>query len=152
MNERWSRRVVMAACLALWALASVAAGTGMRQIAGDIVVYFGVLPADMIRGHPPEHPESDMHGGVPPGESHLMVALFERASSQRIADAEVWATVSGEGMDRMRKPLEPMTIAGARTFGNYFMLLGPGPYRIDVEIRRPGASQPVRATFRWARS
>jgi hypothetical protein len=142
----------MAACLALLAPALTAAEPGMRQVVGGIVIYFGILPGDMIRGHPPGHPEGGMHGGVPPGESHLMVALFERAGGARITDAVVQATVSGKGTERLRKPLEPMTIAGSRTYGNYFKLLGPGPYRIDIEIRLPGVSEPLRTAFRWARS
>lgn len=151
MHRRWLSRIA-AGCLAALAAPAVAAETGSRQVVGDVVIYFGVLPGYMVRGHPPEHPESAMHGGAAPGESHVMIALFERASGKRIADAAVEARVSGKGMERVKKPLEPMTIAGALAYGNYFALLGPGPYRIEVEVRRPGAAKPLRATFHWARS
>lgn len=150
--RRRSLTWIAAGCLVALAAPAVAAETDSRQVAGDVVIYLGVLPGYMVRGHPPEHPESAMHGGVPAGESHVMVALFERASGRRIADAAVQAAISGKGMERVKKPLEPMTIAGALAYGNYFALLGPGPYRIEVEIRRPGAAQPLRATFQWARS
>jgi hypothetical protein len=132
-------------------MAAAAAETDSRQVVGDVVVYLGVLPGYMVRGHPPEHPESAMHGGAPAGESHVMVALFERASGKRITDATVQAKISGKGMEPVQKRLEAMTVAGALTYGNYFALLGPGPYRIEIEVRPPAAAKPIRATFRWAR-
>lgn len=129
-----------------------AAESSYRQIVDGIAVYFGIVPAELVRGHPPEHSEGQMHGGAPAGENHIMVALFERASGQRITDAEVTAAVSGKGMKRLSKRLDPMTVAGVLTYGSYFAMLGTGPYRIEVEIRRPGAARALRASFTWARS
>lgn len=151
MSKHWAVWIAAIGIIALVPMAMAANG-GMRQVSGDIVIYLGVLPADMIRGHPPESPEGGMHGGAAPGESHVMVALFERASGRRIVDALVQAKISGKGMERVQKPLEAMTVAGALAYGNYFALLGPGPYRIEVEIRLPGAAKPLRATFQWGRS
>jgi hypothetical protein len=151
MYRRWLSWIT-AGWLAAFAPLAMPADAGPRQVVGDVVIYLGVLPADMVRGHPPEHPEGVMHGGAPAGESHVMVALFERASGRRITDAAVEAAVSGKGMERSRKSLEPMTVAGALTYGNYFTLLGPGPYRIEIEIRVAGLVKPVRATFFWARA
>jgi hypothetical protein len=145
------------ACLAagiagLTAVAVQAVDARMHQVVDGVEVYFGIVPAQLVRGHPPEHPEGEMHGGVPVGENHILVALFERASGQRITDAEVTAAVSGKGMKRLNKRLEPMTVAGALTYGNYFAMPGTGPYRIEVEIRRPGVARALRASFTWARS
>jgi hypothetical protein len=136
----------------LMAVAVQGADARMHQVVDGVEVYFGIVPAQLVRGHPKEHPEGEMHGGVSAGENHIMVALFERASGQRITDAEVTAAVSGKGMKRLRKRLEPMTVAGAQTYGNYFAMPGAGPYRIEVEIRRPGAARALRASFTWARS
>lgn len=151
MATRWVGWVV-AGWLVACAMVATAAERDTRQIVGNVVIYLGVLPGYMVRGHPPGHPEGQMHGGVPAGESHVMVALFERASGKRITDATVEASISGKGMERVQKRLEAMTIAGALAYGNYFALLGPGPYRIELEIRLPAAAKPVRATFRWARA
>ena len=142
---------------ALWVLSLIAVGaaaaaeTGNRQVVDGVAVYFGLMPGELVRGHPRQHPESGMHGGVPVGESHLLVALFDDKTGKRIDGAEVTATVTGPERLKLRKTLEPMTVAGAVTYGNYFSLTGPGPYRIAVRARLPDARE-VTATFTWARS
>jgi hypothetical protein len=142
-----------------WLLASLllvvsatAAVDGYRQVVDGVAIYFGVVPAELVRGHPPEHPEGQMHGGVPVGENHIMVALFEDKTGKRITRAEVTATITGPGNFKAEKKLEPMIIAGAATFGNYFTMSGPGPYRIAVRIRTPVIGHDIEATFTWARS
>ena len=145
-RPRW-----LLAGLLLLVPAIVAAG-GYRQVVGGVAVYFGMMPAELVRGHPQEHPEGQMHGGVPVGENHIMVALFEGKTGKRITRAEVTATITGPGNFKAEKKLEPMIIAGAATFGNYFNMLGPGPYRIALRIRTPGIGHDIEATFTWARS
>src|SRR5574341_26364 len=122
---------------------------GLHQTAGGVSVYLGVAPAQTIRGHEPGHPERLMHGGVPKGKHsyHVMVALFDEASGQRIADAKVRARVAEVGLAGQDKALEPMVIAGSASFGNYFTMAAPGPYQIAVSIRRPGAARPVEVQF-----
>ena len=61
------------------------------QVVDGVAVYFGMIPAELVRGHPREHPEGVMHGGVPVGESHLTVAVFDDKTGRRISDAEVTA-------------------------------------------------------------
>ena len=133
-------------------VSATAAVDGYRQVVDGVAVYFGVMPAELVRGHPREHPESEMHGGVPVGENHITVALFEDKTGKRIARAEVTATITGPGNFKAEKKLEPMIIAGAATFGNYFTMPGPGPYRIAVRIRTPGIGHDIEVTFTWARS
>ena len=145
-RPRW-----LLAGLLLLVPAIVAAG-GYRQVVDGVTIYFGVLPAELVRGHPREHPESGMHGGVPAGENHLVIALFEDKTGKRITDAEITATIMGPDRFKLEKKLEPMIIAGAATFGNYFNMLGPGPYRIALRIRTPGIGHDIEATFTWARS
>lgn len=134
------------------AVAAPAADTAYRRVVDGVAIYFGILPAELVRGHPQEHPEGQMHGGVPVGENHIMVALFEDKTGKRITRAEVTATITGPGNFKAEKKLEPMVIAGATTYGNYFSMLGPGPYRIVVRIRVPGAGRDIEAVFTWARS
>ena len=45
-----------------------------------------------------------------------------------------------------------MVIADGMTYGNYFYMPGPGPYRIQLSIRLPGAHEALRTSFTWARS
>jgi len=123
-----------------------------RQVVDGVAIYFGIMPAQLVRGHPPEHPEGQMHGGAPAGENHIMVALFNAQSGERATGAEISATVTGPGRYKAEKRLEPMVIAGGLSFGNYFYMPGPGPYRIKLSIRLPSAARAIRATFTWARS
>ena len=54
----------------------------------------------MILGHPQERAEREIHGSVPGGthRDHLIVALFDDATGQRIAEAQVTATVKEIGL------------------------------------------------------
>ncbi|MFZ5557468.1 MAG: hypothetical protein ACOZDY_12235 [Pseudomonadota bacterium] len=45
------------------------------------------------------------------------------------------------------KTLEPMPVAGAATFGQYFAMPGHGPYLVTLQILRPGADAPVEVRF-----
>lgn len=134
------------------AISSAGHAASYQQVVDGIAIYFGMVPAELVRGHPREHPESGMHGGAPVGESHLMVALFDAKTGNRITEARIVANVTGDAGAKLEKRLEPMTVAGALTFGNYFYLSGSGPYRIDLQILLPGRSTPVRARFEWGRS
>lgn len=54
-----------------------------------------------------------------------MVAIFESASDKRITDAGVVARIAEPGIAPVQKQLQPMVIAGAMSFGNYFPMRGP---------------------------
>jgi hypothetical protein len=136
----------------LLVVSATAAESSYRQIVDGVAVYFGMMPAELVRGHPQEHPEGQMHGGTPVGENHIMVALFEDKTGKRITRAEVTATITGPGNFKAEKKLEPMIIAGAASYGNYFNMPGPGPYRIALRIRTADIGHDIEATFTWARS
>ena len=141
------------ACVVLGVAAVVpAADTAYHRVVDGVAIYFGLLPAELVRGHPPEHPEGQMHGGVPVGENHILVALFEDKTGKRLTSAEISARITGDRGFDVRKKLESMEIAGNVSYGNYFSMPGAGPYHIEVRIRLPGAARERRATFTWARS
>ena len=122
----------------------------VRQATGRIVFHYGVVPAQVVLAHPDQHPERKMHGGTAPkGASHLVVALFDAAKGERIADAEVTATVTLLGGASVTRRLEPMSIANQPSFGGFFSLGAPGVYRLRFEARRPGARQPDSAEFEY---
>jgi hypothetical protein len=120
--------------------------------AGGFAIYIGILPAQVVQGHAPEHPEGKMHGGAPSGrhQYHVMVAVFDAASGARVEDAHVTAKVGEPGLVPVEKRLEPMPIAGAMSYGNYFPMSAPGPYRIDVRVARPGPVRTVDASFTYS--
>jgi hypothetical protein len=148
-----------ARCLGHWLFVSaslliqapVAAGAQPVK-ANGLEIFYGVIPAEVILGHPADHEERKMHGGPPtgPGQHHLIVSLFDARTGQRVTDAKIVGTVSERGLAPQRKPLESMTFAGTITYGNYFRMPPPGPYRIEVEIRRSGSTGPVKTSFEYS--
>ncbi|WP_297185406.1 hypothetical protein [uncultured Porticoccus sp.] len=123
--------------------------TGNFQVADGVAIYIGLMPAQVVQGHPAAHEESRMHGGVPGGGSpvHLVVTLFDDATGQRITEAFVKAEVVELGLTPQRKELEMMHIADTVSYGNYFSLRSEGPYRIRLKIRLPEREKVVEATF-----
>jgi len=96
MQTNLGARLLYAVAAVFLLFATAAAGAAdYRQVVSGVAIYFGILPAELVRGHPPEHPESGMHGGTPAGENHLMVALFNDKTGERIVRAEVTATITG---------------------------------------------------------
>ena len=130
--------------------AKVAASQDYRVVDGT-TIYFGVVPADTIRRHPKDYPESE-YGVAPsiPQQYFVTIALFDANTGQRIAGATVRARVSTATGAGPEKTLEPMTTVALRTYGGYFAMAGAGPYTVNVQIRRPGATNAISAQFEYA--
>jgi len=141
---------VICACTLSVSLAAAAADDRGYKTAGGLAVYLGVLPAAMVQGHQ-GHPEATMHGGVPRGRHafHVLAAVFDAAGGERIADAEVEARVTPRRLVGVTRTLEPMDIAGAVTYGNYFTMDSADPYRIELQITTAGADRPVKLEFSY---
>lgn len=109
---------------------AVADTEGDSKVVDNVAIYLGLLPAEMIRGHDPQHAESTMHGGRPTrgGEYHVLITLFGAKSGARITYANIRARVSEIGMAGVEKTLQPMEIAGTETYGNYFPMIDKGPF------------------------
>jgi len=122
---------------------------GNFQVTNGVAIYIGLMPAQIVQGHPVDHEESAMHGGVPGGSSpvHLVVTLFDNVTGQRITDAFVEAEVVELAFTPQRKNLEMMHIAETVSYGNYFSLKSEGVYRVHLKIRLPDREKTVEATF-----
>ena len=140
----------VAASLLIVATAGPVCAADYYKTAGNLAVYLGVMPAELVQGHPPEHPKGKMHGGLASNkrQNHVVVAVFDTKDGSRITNAEVSARVGQIGLAQMAKKLDPMTIANTTSFGNYFLMSGAGLYRIEIEIHRPNA-EAVEATFEY---
>jgi hypothetical protein len=146
-----------AVCAGLFAAAaSAAAEFDNRQVAQGGAIYLGVLPATVARDQPPMVSGGEPHQGTPEwgAQYHVVVALFDDGSGRRITDADVRATVfdarrPGNRLSGPQKQLEPMLVAGRASYGNYFNMPAPAPYRIELEIRRPGKSEITKASFEY---
>lgn len=134
--------------VAVSAPATADTGSDSKTV-GNVKIYMGLLPADMIRGHPAGHPEASMHGGAREGgdEYHVIIALFDAKTGSRIESADISARVSEVGLAGAEKKLEPMQIAGTVTYGNFFRMAGNGPFEIAVTIRLPGQAQAITTSF-----
>jgi hypothetical protein len=111
-----------------------------------LTVYYGIVPAAIAQGIAGSHGEASQHGGPPAGEKpsyHLLVAVFNAVTGERVANGTVTASVTKPGLDRPAKPLEPMKIADTVTYGNFFDFPQHGVYRIRVTVIRPEKPQPV---------
>lgn len=148
---RLMKAALMAILVAL-AGTSAAAAADYYKTAGNLAVYLGVLPAEVVQGHSPEHPEGKMHGGVPSArrQHHVVVAIFDTKDGSRVTNAEVTARVGEIGLASVRKKLERMTIDKTISYGNYFSMGSPGPYRIEIDILRSGSTVPVKTSFEYS--
>lgn len=154
MKTIFSKARLMHLALAVFVttLTGTAAAADYYKTASNLAVYLGVLPAEMALGHSPEHPEGKMHGGVPSArrQHHVVIAVFDTKDGSRITNAEVTARVGEIGLSSTQKKLERMVIDKTISYGNYYSMGSPGPYRIEIEIIQPGSSSPVKTSFEYS--
>lgn len=115
------------------------------MVVEGVLAYLGILPASIVQGHPSSHPEAGMHGGSSEARHryHLVLALFDAASGNRIESAQVSVIVSGLGhVGTTKTTLDPMLIADTVTWGTFVSLPGQDLYDLTFEVvlpERPGA-------------
>lgn len=143
-----STKVLLRAALLTIVLAAIAAGCSPKPDRSDVdpvrsadglVVYIGIVPAALIRGHE-AGTTGEMHRGPGSGAQshHVMVAVFDAVTAARITASRVTATLRPAGGAAVTKVLEPMTINDALTYGNYFTLAADGtPNTLETRIERP---------------
>ena len=151
-NRRQASIAVAATTLALFVSGWVMADTDNSYVVDHgITIYYATIPAEIIRGHPQEHPEATMHGGIPRSlhAYHVMVALFDAKTFQRITDADVTANVAEAGFAGEKKRLEKFTVADAVTFGNYFEMRPNIGYRVIITVKTPGSKDEARVEFQF---
>ena len=131
------------------------ASNGWAQVPGErssggIVFRIGIAPSEQVSSYPPGHAESKMHQSEPRrGLDHLVISLTDERSGKRIEDATVTASISRSGVEHIRRRLERMEAPGATSYGAYFDLRQPEPYRFRIEVVRPGFPAPVTAEFAY---
>lgn len=106
-----------------------------------IVLYWGLVPAAIAAE---KHPAEQLHGAPRAGGDrvhHLVVALFDGASGQRITDAVVRAQLREVGVvDAPPKYLTPMPVNGQMSYGQMFSVVKDGPYHFRVFVTVPNRS------------
>lgn len=118
------------------------------QVVDGVLVYLGIMSTKVLRQHPEQYPEHEPDT-IPSGKNmyHVLVALFDSSTGERITDADVEARVSPLGLIGPKKHLHTMSTAGAVCYCDYFELSPTDIYVIHVEIRRPGVPGVIQAEF-----
>ena len=140
LNLRLISSAFMAVALALAAPAAAGVVDGVKTVDG-LTVYLGVVPAAVTRAHPQGHTERTMHDGIAKPtihDVHMLVAVFNSASGERIRNVAVMARIHGDGRNLGTVRLTPMTINGALTYGGYASIGLLDDIMISIDIRRPG--------------
>lgn len=144
-------RLAAACCTVVAALASAGAAAQPAQTqrqSGGLVLHYGLVPAEMVLAVPRPQAEREMHGGAAgKSGSHLVLAIFDAASGQRISQAEVMTHITLVGGASTTKRLEPMNINDMPSFGAFVPIGAPGIYKIRFEVKRPGVEGTVSAEF-----
>ena len=130
-------------------LSAGATEDAQSKTADGLTVYFGVMPAAIVKGLPAHASEPPMHGSAASGahKYHMVVAVFDAATNSRISDATVIAKISGLGLSGPEQTLKAMKIADTITYGTYFDL-PPDLYTISLIVQRPKA-QPATVNFTY---
>lgn len=129
---------LLAVPLALAAPAGAGVVNGVRTVDG-LTVYLGVVPAAVTRAHPQGHAERTMHGGIARSgihDVHLLVAVFSKATGERLRNVTVTARIHGTNRNRWTVPLKPMTVNGELTYGGYTSIGLEDDVMISVDIKR----------------
>lgn len=140
-------RYAIATVLLLTTPAVWASDSERHQHIGGMDIYLGVVPAQMTAHHPDRHAPRLGKRHV----YHVLVALFDGNSGERITDAEVQATVTDHALTALKKRLVPMHMDDALSYGHFFRMELPGRYDIAIEIQRVDSNQPISAAFIYRR-
>ncbi len=128
--------------------AASAAHLGQTKTVDGVAIYLGMVPAAEMRRHSDRYPAHEL-SKIPSGKlvHHVMLALFDNPSGERITDAVLTARVAPLALGGPTKPLDPMVVAGALTYCNYFRISPLDTTVIQAEIRRPNIARVIHATF-----
>ena len=145
--------LAQAAAVMLFVGTAIADHSSGYKVVDGVTIYYSVIPAEALRSYPKGSPEAAMLGDIRRGKNahHLMVALFEGKSMERITDAQVTVRVRETGLGWAKKSLEPLTIADALTYCNFFTFDNHALYTIVIEVRSPGSSAVVTTEFEFKR-
>ncbi len=110
-----------------------------------VVINFGLMPAELAlraEGHRDAHPQHP-----PAGSQHVLIALDDEKSHERIGDAEVLVEVTDPRGRVEKKPLLHTQGGGLRDYSELFQFSWSGEYIVRAIITlRPGA-KPIEARF-----
>lgn len=132
----------------------VCGGLGARtpavQRSARTTLYVGIVPAELAQAAVAAHAQPSAHITAVPNvrSRHHVVALFDTRTGRRITDARVVARLRGPTGPAVVKPLEPMSVGGAPSYGNVFVITELRRHRFEIEVSR-GRQPPERFLFSY---
>jgi hypothetical protein len=143
--------MVVAGALALTPSSLAADHLGQAVIADGVVIYLGVMRSQTLVGDTASYGDHNMLCPPPGGHDnyHVMVALFDSDTGERITDADVYARVSSLGLVGPRKHFGAVEVAGAMCYCNYFDLSAFDRYNVKIDITRSESPKVIHAQFTY---
>lgn len=117
------------------------AQTPAVQRSARTTLYVGIIPAELAQAAVEAHKQPSPHITAVPNvrsRHHVVVALFDTRTGRRITDARVVAKLRGPTGPPVIKPLEPMQVGGAISYGNVFVITEIPGHRFEIEVSRGG--------------
>ena len=113
--------------------AAAASAWGQQEKTVDgLVIDLGIMSADKAvhaLGHADAHPKS-----FPGGSQHILIAVADAKTHQRIGDATVVVGVRSPNGQVEEKPLLHTQAAGFADYSELFVFAMPGTYSLSVKI------------------
>ena len=121
----------------------VASSDPYHKVVSGTEIYLGITRADAV-------PESQRKSGAPAGKGqyHLNLSLVDSKTKAAITDAQVKLKVA-DPFGAETKALELVSANGMVSYGGYFRMLGPEPYKITAQIQRPGTGRVIETQFEY---
>lgn len=90
---------------------------------------------------------AEMHGGGMRGDYHVLVAIDDVVSGQRIEDAEVEVVVSNKDRQSETARLEQMVMDGFPGYGGFIRYNFEEPYSILISFKRASVGETGQVEF-----
>lgn len=151
MNVWWRARWLVSVAAILTLTMGQAVASESAEV-GGIRAYFGMVPAALIDAAALRHGrdyEAWTRSGPASDAHHLLVALFDAPSGERITDAEVVvAHLQPSGGSNLKK-LNTLHIGDAITYAALMSLSGHSVHQFEIRVRRAGTGDPVIFHYRY---
>jgi len=135
-------------------IASMIGGTAiasMSKVSQGYKIVFSVIPSEMLSKHSVDHPEREMHGGIPEKPKyHVIVSLFDIKTNKRVKPISITVTIKTGKKNTYTKKLEPMLLNGIMNYGQYFTLNTSSYNKIYLSISLKNSARIIKVSFKWS--
>lgn len=123
----------------------------MSKVSQGYRIVFSVIPSEMLSKHSADHPEREMHGGIPEKPKyHVIVSLFDIKTNKRVKPNSITVTIKTGKKNTYTKKLEPMLLNGIMNYGQYFTLNTSSYNKIDLSISLKNSTKVIKVSFKWS--